>query len=55
MSTLKTKNITELYFMSSGDSPPVVFNPGYCLNPGSFEDQMFFMANQGYRCIAADH
>jgi non-heme chloroperoxidase len=33
---------------------PVVFSHGWPLTADAFEDQMFFLASRGYRCIAMD-
>ncbi|HWZ85925.1 MAG TPA: alpha/beta hydrolase, partial [Thermoanaerobaculia bacterium] len=33
---------------------PVVFSHGWPLSSDAFEDQMFFLASRGYRCIAHD-
>ena len=51
MSTITTKDGTEIYYKEWGAGQPVVFSHGWPLTADSWEAQMFFLAANGYRCI----
>jgi len=50
------KDGTEIYYKDWGNKsgPVVVFSHGWPLNSDNWENQMFFLANHGYRVIAHD-
>ena len=54
MSTITTKDGTEIFYKDWGSGVPVVFSHGWPLNSDAWESQMVFLASHGYRCIAHD-
>lgn len=54
MNTITTKDGTQLYYKDWGAGPVVVFCHGWPLCSDSWESQMLFLVQNGYRCIAHD-
>jgi non-heme chloroperoxidase len=54
MTTITTKDGTEIYYKDWGNGQPVVFSHGWPLSADAWEDQMLFLGAHGYRCIAHD-
>jgi non-heme chloroperoxidase len=51
---MTTKDGTRIFYRDWGSGRPVVFSHGWPLSGDAFEDQMFFLASHGFRCIAHD-
>lgn len=54
VATFTTSDGVQIYYKDWGKGPVVVFSHGWPLNADSWESQMYFLAAQGYRCIAHD-
>jgi non-heme chloroperoxidase len=54
MPIIRTKDGTEIYYKDWGSGQPIVFSHGWPLSADAWENQMLFLASQGYRCIAHD-
>ncbi len=54
MSTITTKDGTEIYYKDWGKGQPVVFSHGWPLTADDWDTQMLFFGQRGYRVIAHD-
>lgn len=54
MSTITTKDGTEIYYKDWGTGPVVTFSHGWPLNSDAWDGQMLFLAQNGFRVVAHD-
>jgi non-heme chloroperoxidase len=54
MSTITTRDGTTLYYKDWGSGPVVTFSHGWPLNADSWDGQMLFLAQHGFRVVAHD-
>lgn len=54
MSSIKTKDGTEIYYKDWGSGQPIVFHHGWPLSADDWDAQMLFFLDAGYRVIAHD-
>ncbi len=54
MSTITTKDGTQIYYKDWGTGQPIVFSHGWPLSADDWDSQMLFFGQHGYRVIAPD-
>ena len=54
MSTITSKDGTEIYYKEWGAGPVVTFSHGWPLSSDAWDGQMLFLAQNGYRVVAHD-
>jgi len=54
MSTITTKDGTQIFYKDWGAGPAIVFSHGWPLNADAWDPQMVFLGEHGYRVIAHD-
>ena len=54
MSTIITKDGTEIYYKDWGGGPVVTFSHGWPLSADAWDGQMLFLAQNGFRVVGHD-
>lgn len=54
MSSIATRDGTQIYYKDWGDGQPIVFSHGWPLSADDWDTQMLFFLQQGFRVIAHD-
>jgi non-heme chloroperoxidase len=54
MSTITSKDGTQIYYKDWGKGPVVTFSHGWPLSSDAWDGQMLFLAQQGFRVVAHD-
>ncbi|MEV8630799.1 alpha/beta hydrolase [Streptosporangium sp. NPDC051023] len=54
MGYITTRDGTDIFYKDEGSGQPVVFSHGWPLNADAWEDQIRFVAENGYRAVAHD-
>lgn len=54
MGTITTEDGARIFYKDWGKGQPVVFSHGWPLTADAWDDQMVFLAENGFRCIAHD-
>src|ERR671911_771309 len=54
MSTITTKDGTQIYYKDWGTGPAITFSHGWPLNSDAWDGQMLFLAQNGFRVVAHD-
>ncbi|CAN5416119.1 alpha/beta hydrolase [soil metagenome] len=54
MSTIKTKDGTEIFYKDFGKGQPILFSHGWPLSSDAWDAQLVYFGQQGYRTLAHD-
>lgn len=54
MPSFTTKDGTEIFYKDHGSGQPIVFSHGWPLSSDDWDNQIFYFASRGFRCIAHD-